>query len=99
MNENYSSRDKHHFLYINCIERKKDSAKSCPILATPWTVARQTTLSMGFPRQEYRSGLPFPSPMDVPDPGIKPLSHKSLASPALAGRFFATLPPGKPMAE
>ena len=45
---------------------------------------------MGFPRQKYWSGLPFPSPGDLPDPGIE------LASPALAGRFFTTEPPGKP---
>ena len=46
---------------------------------------------MGFPRQEYWSGLPFPSPGDLPDPGIEPTS---LASPALAGGFFTTEPPG-----
>ena len=46
-----------------------------------------SSLSLGFRRQEYWSGLPFPSPGDVPDPGIKP------ASPALAGRFFTTEPP------
>ena len=59
---------------------------------TPWTVARQTPLSMGFPRQQYWSGLPFPTPGDLSDPGIKP---PSLESPALAGRFFTTVPPGK----
>jgi len=58
---------------------------------TPWTVAHQTLLIMGFPRQEYWSGLPFPSPGDLPDPGIKP------TSPALTGRFFTTEPPGKPV--
>ena len=57
---------------------------------TPWTVPRQAPLSMGFPRQEYWSGLPFSSPGYLPDPGIKP------ASPTLAGRFFTTEPPGKP---
>ena len=62
---------------------------------TPWTVARQTPMSIGFPRQEYWSGLPFPSLGDLPDPGIKPTS---LASLALAGRFFTTEPPGKPKA-
>ena len=41
---------------------------------TPWTVARQAPLSMGFSRQEYWSGLPFPSPSDLPHPGIKPVS-------------------------
>ena len=54
------------------------------LFATPWTVAHQAPLSMGFPRQEYQSRLPFPSPGDPPNPGIKP------ASPALAGRFFFT---------
>ena len=49
-------------------------AKSCPTLATPWTVACQGPLSMGFSRQEYWSGLLFPSPEDIPDLGIKPMS-------------------------
>ena len=48
----------------------------------PWTVARQAPLSMELPRQEYWSGFPFPSPGDLPDPGIEP------TSPALAGGFF-----------
>ena len=52
--------------------------------ATLWTVACQASLSMGFSRQEYWSGLPFPPPGDLPDPGIKPIS------PALAGVFFTT---------
>ena len=56
---------------------------------TPWTVALQAPLSMGFSRQKYWSGLSFPSPGDLPEPGIKP------ASPSLAGRFFATEPPGE----
>ena len=55
-----------------------------------WTIAQQAPLSMGFSRQEYWSGLPFPSPWDLPDPGIEP------ASPALPGRFFTAEPPGKP---
>ena len=50
-----------------------------------WTVARQALLPMGFSRQKYWSGLPFPPPKDLSDPGIKP---KSLLSPALAGGFF-----------
>ena len=49
-------------------------AKSCPTLATPWTVAHQAPLSMGFSRQEYWSGLPFPSPGDLHNPGIEPKS-------------------------
>ena len=48
--------------------------KSCLTLVTPWTVACQTPLSTGFSRQEYCSGLPFPSPGDLPNPGIKPRS-------------------------
>ena len=44
------------------------------LFATPWTMARQTSLFMGFPRQDYWSGLPFPSSRDLPDPGIKPRS-------------------------
>ena len=52
--------------------------------------SRQAPLSVGFPRKEYWSGLPFPSPGDLPDPRIKPMS------PALAGGFFTTEPPGKP---
>ena len=60
-------------------------------LATSWTVACQDPVSMGFSRQEYWSGLPFPHPGDLPDPGIEP---ESSASPALAGRFFTTEPPG-----
>ena len=46
--------------------------------ATSWTVAHQAPLSMGLPRQEYWSGLPFPPPGDLPDPEIKPASHKNL---------------------
>ena len=59
------------------------------LFATPWTVARRAPLSMGFPRQEYWSGLPFPSPGDLPDPGIEPASP---VSPALGGRFFTSEP-------
>ena len=55
---------------------------------TPWTVAFQAPLSMGFPRQEYGSGLPFPSPGDLPNPGIEPAS---LVSPELAGSFFTAI--------
>ena len=60
---------------------------------TPWTVAHQAPLSMEFSRQEYWSGLPFPTPEDLSNPGIEPLSS---ASPALTGRFFITETPGKP---
>ena len=58
-----------------------------------WTVAWQFPLSMGFFRQEYRSGLPFLSPGDIPEPGIKPMS---LVSPALQVDILITEPWGKP---
>ena len=48
------------------------------LFVTPWTVAHRAPLSMGFPRQEYWSGLPFPTREDLPDPGIKPMSPVSL---------------------
>ena len=62
-------------------------------LVTPWTVARQAPLSVGFSRQEYWSGLLFPSPGDLAKPGIEP---ESPVSPALVDVFFTTEPPGKP---
>ena len=61
--------------------------QSCPTLCNPIYLACQASLSMGFPRQEYWSRVPFPPPGDLPLPGIKPAS---LTSPALAGRFFTT---------
>ena len=64
------------------------------LFATPWTVACQVPLSLGFPRQEYWSRLPFPPPKDFFTQGSEP---ESLASPALAGRFFTIEPPGKPV--
>ena len=60
--------------------------------AAPWTVALKAPLSMGFPSKVTGVGLPFPSPGDLPNPGFEPMS------PALAGRFFTTEPPGKPEA-
>ena len=65
--------------------------RSCPTLATLWTVVSQTPLSMGFSRQEYWSGLPFPSPGDLPNPGIEP------GSPALEADALTSEPPGKPI--
>ena len=58
----------------------------------PWTVAHQAPLSMEVARQEYWRGSPFPSPGDLPYPGVEP---ESLVSPALAGILFTTEPPGK----
>ena len=60
------------------------------LFVTPWTVARQAPLSLGFPRQEYWSGLPFPSPGDLPEPGIKP------EAPALAADSLPLSHQGSP---
>ena len=60
------------------------------LFASPWTAARQAPLSMAFPRQEYWSGLPFPSPRDLPDPVMEPVS------PASQADSFTTEPPVKP---
>ena len=65
---------------LNCFDRVR-------LFATLRTVAHQAPLSMEFSRQEYWNGLPFPSPGELPDPGIE---TTSLMSPALAGRFFTT---------
>ena len=79
------------FIYNFCI-----SVHACVgvcsvwLFATLWTIAGQASLSMGFSRQEYWSGVPFPSPGDFPNPGIKP------RCPALAGGFFTTVPCRKP---
>ena len=54
-------------------------AQSCPTFCDPWTGSHQAPLSMGFIRQEYWSGLPFPPPGDLPNPGIEPVSPASLA--------------------
>ena len=75
-----------HPAYLTYMQSESEvkSLSRVQLFATPWTVARQAPLSMGFSRQEYWSGLPFPSPGDLPNPGIEP------ESPALAGRFFTT---------
>ena len=62
-------------------------SKVCPALASPWTVAQQTPLSLGFPKHEGWNGLPFPSPRDLPNPGIEP------RSPALQVDSLLTEPP------
>ena len=84
-------------LCLQCLKKKGSSQKAAAVLlaqlctsATPWTVARQAPLSMGFSRQEYWSGLPCPPPVDLPDPGIKP------GSPTLQVDSFPSKPPGKP---
>ena len=75
------------------LRRKAIKVKSfshVQLFVTPWTVAHQDPLSMGFSRQEYWSGLPFPSPGDLPDPGIEP------RSPTLQSDALTSEPPGKP---
>ena len=75
------------FLYPCCLV-----AKSClTFFATPWTIMLQAPLSVGFSRQECWSRLLFPSPGDLPNLGIEPIS------PALAGGFFTTVSPTKPL--
>ena len=74
-------------------EVKVKSLSRVPLFATPWTVAHQALPSMGFSRQEYWSGLPFPSPGDLPDPGIEP------RCPALQADTLISEPPGKPSRE
>ena len=70
---------------------KVKSLSHVRLFATPWTVACQAPPSMGFSRQEYWSGLPFPSPGDLPDPGIEP------GSPALESVALTSEPPGNPI--
>ena len=72
---------------------KVKSLSRVPLFVTPWTVAYQAPPSMGFSRQECWSGLPFPSPGDLPDPGIEP------GSPALWADALPSEPPGKPILE
>ena len=72
------------------VKVKVKSLSHTGLFATPWTVAHQAPVSMGFSRQEYWSGLPFPSPGDLPNPGIKP------RSPALQAEALSSEPLGKP---
>ena len=72
---------------------ESEAAQSCPTLCDPWTVAYQAPPSMGFSRQECWSGLPFPSPGDLPDPGME---H---GTPALQADALPSEPPGKPQDE
>ena len=72
------------------VKVKVKSLSRVQLFATPWTVVYQAPLSMGFSRQEYWSGLPFPSPGDLRNPGIEP------GSPALEANALTSEPPGKP---
>ena len=76
-------------LYRNYYKALVKSLSRVRLFATLWTIARQAPLSMGFSRQEYWSGLPFPSPGDLPNPGIES------GSPALQADALSSEPPGK----
>ena len=77
-----------HYLFCPNILLFLSPLLSCvQLFATPWTVAHQSPPSMGFSRQEYWSGLPFPSPEDLPNPGIEP------RSPALQADALTSEPP------
>ena len=78
-----------HICISACVHAQSYSTLCDPIDYNPTRLSAHE-----FSRQEYCSGLPFPTPGDLPDPGIEPAS---LASPALADRFFTTVPPGKPI--
>ena len=72
---------------------KVKSLSHVQLFVTPWTVAYWAPLSMGFSRQKYWSRLPFPSPRDLPDPGIEPWS------PTLQAEALTSEPPGKPLTQ
>ena len=75
-----------------CVEEGVFSCFSrVQLFVIPWTVALQAPPSMEYSRQEYWSGWPFPSPSHLPNPGIE------FVCPELAGRFFTTKPPGRPL--
>ena len=73
--------------------RARGHAQSCLTLYNPVNCSPQAPVSMGFSRQEYWSGVPFPPPGDLPDPGTEPMSF---TSHMLEDGFFTTEPPGKP---
>ena len=76
---------------LYAVKVKVKSLSRVRLFVTPWTVARQAPQSMGFSRQEYWTVLPFPSPGDLPNPGIKP------GSPSLRADALPSEPPGKPV--
>ena len=77
-------------VFVSSVQQSDSVAQSCPTLTSPWTEACQAPLSMRFSRQEYWSGLPFPSPGHPPNPGMEP------CSPALQVDSLPTELPGKP---
>ena len=95
LKEQDSEFDPRHVLSPSVGRKGCSVAQFCPTdtFAILWTVVCQVLPSMGFSRQEYWRGLPFPTLGDLPDPGIEP---ESLWSPALASELFTTEPPGKP---
>ena len=78
---------------MSSMKVKVKSLSRVQLFVTPWTVAHQAPPSMGFSRQEYWSGLPFPSPGDLSDAGIEP------GSPAFQADALTSKPPGKPMSS
>ena len=100
---NLSSLNAYEFLLVKYVDIWQKPTQHCKavsevkslirvqLFATPWTVVYQAPPSMGFSRKEYWSGLPFPSPGDLPDPGIEP------RSPAL--QALTSEPPGKPLKQ
>ena len=83
----YLGKNLHDYLHDYSIVK---SLSCVQLFVTPWTVASPASPSMGFSRQEYWSGLPFPSPVDLPDTGIEP------GSPTLEADTLTSEPPGKP---
>ena len=88
-----SNTTEHTYIHIWYREKKVKSLSRVRFFVTPWTVAYQAPLSMGFSRQGYWSGLPFPSPGDIPNPEIKP------GSPALQADALPSELPGKIQSE
>ena len=76
-------------LYLFCLLSEVKSLSHVQLFAKPWTVVHQSPLSLEFSKKEYLSGLPFPSPGHLPDPGLK------LGSPALQKEALRSEPPGK----
>ena len=82
-----------HACMCTCTHGSAQLLNRVQLFAIPWTVVCKAPLPLEFSRQEYWNGLPFPTPGDLPDPAIKPLS---LVSPALADGFLTTVPSEKP---
>ena len=94
----YDKKKKSYYIDIIGLFYQEGACVLCNVwlFVTLWTVAHQAPLSIGFSRQEFWSGLPFPTPGGLPDLGIQPLFP---VSPELAGGFLTIEPPGKPLQE